>query len=84
MPEYSGPERRYCSDDTASTLAEIRTDVKWLVGALPTLATNERVDGLRRDLDGHVASHITKGGLLASWAGVAVAMAVGVFAIIVK
>jgi len=76
--EYTGPERRARNADIASDLAEIKTDVKWIVKALPDLATIERVNAVDAKLEAHIGSHVTRGGLLATWAGVAVALGIGV------
>jgi len=75
---YSGPERRTRADGMASDLAEIKTDVKWIVQALPNLATNERVNAVNEKLDAHISSHVSRGGIMATWAGVAVALGIGI------
>jgi len=80
--EYTGPERRARSADIASDLAEIKTDVKWIMKSLPELATSERVSGVEKTLARHLDGHMSKNGLVASWAGVAVALGVGVLAIL--
>ena len=79
---YDGPDRRAKDSDIAGVLAEIKTDVKWIVQALPNLATNERVSAVESKLDTHIDNHIGRASLFVTWAGVAVALAVGVLAVI--
>ena len=75
--EYRGPERRM-SDDDRDRLIRIDERTLHMAEEMKKLATVERVQAVEGRIDRHITSHVTKGGLLAAWGGVAVAIGFGI------
>lgn len=65
---YAGPERRRKLDNDEALMMLARID--------------ERVKHIDEKLDDHIASHDKRGGRIAEWASIAVALAVGLFGIV--
>jgi hypothetical protein len=84
--DYNGPERRRGTDNQElfSMLARIDERTLGMVKVIESLATCERVDGLEKKLDEHVATHVSRGGMAAAWAGSIVALGLGVLGMVKK
>ena len=80
--EYSGHDRRRGDSETAAMIARIDERTKVIVETIPTLATRERVDAVEEKLDTHLETHVSRGGIIAAWAGVAVALVLGLLGLI--
>ena len=65
------------SDDDASRIARIDERTQLILEMLEKKASEESVAAVNRRLDNHESSHISKSGLLAAWAGTAVAIILG-------
>lgn len=68
-------------DDMKTMLARIDERTLNMVDTMKTLASRESVESVEKDLKAHIDTHISRGGLLATWAGVAVAAGLGVVGI---
>lgn len=77
--EYRGPERRHMDidPDMSAKIATIDERTAWIVKAIEKLATVERVQAVEGRVDRHIKSHVSAAGLYATWAGIAVAIGVG-------
>lgn len=70
-------------DDTdRGMLARIDERTMNILSALEKLATCERVDAVEGRLDRHIQSHDKKGVAFAQWAGILVALGLGIVSII--
>jgi hypothetical protein len=66
------------TDDDRDRLIRIDERTLHMAEEMKKLATVERVQAVEGRVDRHITSHVTKGGLLAAWGGVAVAIGFGI------
>lgn len=78
MSDCREDERRADYPDLRAAIARIDERTLMILKGQEKLATVERVQAVEGRVDRHITSHVTKGGLLATWAGIAVAIGVGV------
>ena len=78
MSDCRDEERRTDYPDLKAAIARIDERTLMILKGQEKLATVERVQAVEGRVDRHITSHVTKGGLLAAWGGVAVAIGFGI------
>ncbi|MFA5911837.1 MAG: hypothetical protein WC815_23905 [Vicinamibacterales bacterium] len=68
--------------DDKAMLARIDERTQAIMQRLDGLASCERVDALEGRIDRHVETHDKKGGVIATWVGIAVAAVLGLAGIV--
>jgi hypothetical protein len=77
MDDCREEERRADYPALLAAIARIDERTLMILKGQEKLATVESVKHVNGRIDRHIKSHITKGGLFVSWAGIAVAIGVG-------
>lgn len=84
MSDCREEERRSDYPNLSAAIARIDERTLMILDGQKKLATVESVQSVEKKVDGHLNAHISKNGLLVSWAGVAVAIGLGLVGLMKK